>query len=157
MCLPFFFIGILAMALSTMTALFSATLCTLRYDLLLGLRSREGGAADEAKAERHALAAGGALCLVILVAAYLLEEGLGPTEIGEPLYARGFANFTGSPAPAASPGPRVVVGAMGRHRRRSRRWRDAPTPHVSGDDLHSSATCRTPWRTARFGSIFSIG
>jgi hypothetical protein len=73
------FIAILAMALSTMIALFSATLAALRYDLLSGLRPRERGAVDEAKATQHALAAGGALCLVILVAAYVLEEGLGIT------------------------------------------------------------------------------
>jgi hypothetical protein len=73
------FIGILAMALSTMIALFSAMLCTLRYDLLPGLRPRERGAAAEANATRHALTAGGALCLVILIAAYLLAEGLGIT------------------------------------------------------------------------------
>jgi hypothetical protein len=78
-CLVMLFIGILAMALSTMIALFSATLATLRYDLLPGPRSRERGAEEEAKATRHALAAGGALCLVILVAAYLLEERLGIT------------------------------------------------------------------------------
>jgi hypothetical protein len=80
-CLVMLFIGILALALSTMIALFSATLCTLRYDLLPGLqpRSRERGAAEEAKATRHALVAGAALCLAILVAAYLLEERLGIT------------------------------------------------------------------------------
>jgi hypothetical protein len=73
------FIAILAMALSTMIALFSAILCTLRYDLLPGLRPRERGAAAEANATRHALTAGGVLCLVILVAAYFLAEGLGIT------------------------------------------------------------------------------
>ncbi len=80
-CLLMLFIGILAMALSTMIALFSAILATLRYDLLPGLRrsSREHGAAEEARATRHALAAGGALCLVILVAAYVLGERLGIT------------------------------------------------------------------------------
>jgi hypothetical protein len=79
------FIGVLAMALSTMIALLSATLATLRYDLLPRTRSREPGATDQAKAAGHALAAGGALCLVILVAAYLLEEHLGIT-----LTSRGF-------------------------------------------------------------------
>jgi hypothetical protein len=73
------FIGILAMALSTTIALFSAMLCTLRYDLLPGLRPRERGAAAEANATRHALTAGGVLCLVILIAAYLFAEGLGIT------------------------------------------------------------------------------
>jgi hypothetical protein len=73
------FIAILAMALSTTIALFSATLATLRYDLLPGLRPREPGTPDEAKATRYALGAGGALCLVILVAAYVLEERLGFT------------------------------------------------------------------------------
>jgi hypothetical protein len=78
-CLVMLFIGILAMALSTMIALFSATLATLRYDLLPTPRPREGGAAEEAKATQTALAAGGALCLVILFAAYLLEERFGIT------------------------------------------------------------------------------
>jgi hypothetical protein len=73
------FIAVLAMALSTMVALFSATLCTLRYDLLPTSRSRERGAADQEKATRHALAAGGTLSLIVLVAAYLLEEHLGIT------------------------------------------------------------------------------
>jgi hypothetical protein len=73
------FIAILAMVLSTMIALFSATLATLRYDLLPGLQPRERGAMDEAKATQHALAAGGALCLVALIAGYVLEEGLGMT------------------------------------------------------------------------------
>jgi hypothetical protein len=73
------FIGVLAMALSTMIALFSATLATLRYDLLPGPRSHGRGPEGQAKATQHALVAGGALCLVILVAAYLLEERLGVT------------------------------------------------------------------------------
>jgi hypothetical protein len=71
------FVAILAMGLSTMIALFSATLATLRYDLLPGPRAR--GSADEAKATQRALAAGGVLCVVILAAAYLLEEHLGIT------------------------------------------------------------------------------
>jgi hypothetical protein len=75
------FIGVLAMALSTMIALFSATLATLRYDLL----PQDRGVTNDATAIRHGLAAGGALCLVILVAAYLLEERLGIT-----LTSRGF-------------------------------------------------------------------
>jgi hypothetical protein len=77
-CLVMLFVGILAMALSTMVALFAATLATLRYDLLPGPRSRERGV-EQAKATRRASAAGAALCLVILVAAYLLEERLGIT------------------------------------------------------------------------------
>ena len=77
-CLMMFFIAVLAMALSTMIALFSAMLATLRYDVLPS-SSRERGAEAEAKATRHAHAAGGALCLAILVAAYLLEERLGIT------------------------------------------------------------------------------
>jgi hypothetical protein len=78
-CLVMLFIGILAMALSTMIALFSAMLATLRYDLLPGPSARERGAVGEAKATQPALAVGGVLCLVILVAAYVLEEHLGIT------------------------------------------------------------------------------
>jgi hypothetical protein len=78
-CLVMLFVAILAMALSTMIALFSATFATLRYDLLPGPGSRERGAAEEAKATRPALTAAGVLCFVILVAAYLLEVRFGIT------------------------------------------------------------------------------
>jgi hypothetical protein len=70
-------VGVLAMALSTMIALFSASLCTIRYDIAPifspGLAPREGGALVEAKATRLAVAAGGALCVVVLAASSFFE------------------------------------------------------------------------------------
>jgi hypothetical protein len=67
-------IGVLAMALSTMIALFSASLCTVRYDIapIFSQASgrREGGASVEANATRLATAAGGALCVMVLAASF---------------------------------------------------------------------------------------
>lgn len=74
-------VGMFAMALSTIIPLFSASLCAVRYDILPALwpefAPEEGRALAEAKATRLAVAAaGGALCLVILVAFYFIEERL---------------------------------------------------------------------------------
>ena len=76
-------VSVLAMASSTMSALFSASLCTFRYDILPILRpepASEGARAfAEARATRRTIAAGGGLCLVILLASYLAGERLGIT------------------------------------------------------------------------------
>jgi hypothetical protein len=76
-------VGVLAMALSTMSALFSASLCTFRYDILPILwpepPSGGGPAFEGATATRRTIAAGGGLCLVILLASYLIGEPLGIT------------------------------------------------------------------------------
>jgi hypothetical protein len=75
-------VGVLAMAASTMSALFSASLCTFRYDILpiLWPEPPSGGAsAFAAAARRRTIAAGGGLGLVILVASYLIGECLGIT------------------------------------------------------------------------------
>jgi hypothetical protein len=70
-------IGVLAMALSTMIALFSASLCTVRYDIAVifspGLAPTGGDAPMEAKATRLAIAAGSALCVVILAASFFFK------------------------------------------------------------------------------------
>jgi hypothetical protein len=66
-----------AIALSTMSSLFSATLCAIRYDVLPAfwpeLASAQGEAAE--KARRRAVLAGGGLYLVIIIAAFLLADG----------------------------------------------------------------------------------
>lgn len=75
-----------AVALSTMGALFSASLCTLRYDVLAliepELRPR-GAEAKEASARRHTLAAGAGLGLaaaaLCLAAAFLQANVAGST------------------------------------------------------------------------------
>jgi hypothetical protein len=74
-------IGMFAMALSTMIPLFSASLCAVRYDILPALwpdlAPGEGRAFEDAKGTRRAVAAAvGALCLVILVAFYFIQECL---------------------------------------------------------------------------------
>ncbi len=81
--LSLFLIGVLAMALSTMSSLFSASLCAFRFDILPVLcpepASSEARALEEAKVRRRTMAVSGGLCLAIVVASYLIGEGLGIT------------------------------------------------------------------------------
>ena len=76
-------VGMLAMAASTMSALFSASLCTFRYDILptLWQEPASGGAQAlaEATATRRTILVGAGLCLAILLASYLIGEYLGIT------------------------------------------------------------------------------
>jgi hypothetical protein len=76
-------VAVLAMASSTMSSLFSASLGTFHYDILPILWPEPApGAARavaETKATRRTIAAGGGLCLVILLASYLVGERLGIT------------------------------------------------------------------------------
>src|SRR5204862_1070756 len=62
-----------AIALSTMSSLFSASLCAIRYDVLPALcpelASAQGQLAEEAK--RRAVMIGGGGCLVLVIAAVL--------------------------------------------------------------------------------------
>jgi hypothetical protein len=78
--LSLFLIGVLAMAVSTMSSLFSASLCAFRFDILPVLwpepATSEAPAFEEAKARRRTTAAGGVLCVAIIVASYLIGEGL---------------------------------------------------------------------------------
>jgi hypothetical protein len=72
-------VGVLGLALSTMSAAFSASLCAIRYDILPAFRPElktATAAAQEPTAKRQTLAAGIGLCVVIaltscLAAAYL--------------------------------------------------------------------------------------
>jgi hypothetical protein len=90
-------VGVLAMALSTMISLFSASLCTLRYDVLPNVWPEpepapgEVRASDEAKATRRTVAAGAALCLAILAAFYFFAEYLQITFTGGKFLALVFA------------------------------------------------------------------
>jgi hypothetical protein len=62
---PLLLICVVAAALSTMSALFSASLCTIRYDMVA---PGQGRAADEATATRRTLVAGGGLALACAAA-----------------------------------------------------------------------------------------
>jgi hypothetical protein len=88
-------VSVLAMALSTMISLFSASLCTLRYDVLPNVWPEpapgEARASDEAKATRRTVAAGAALCLAILAAFYFFAEYLQITFTGGKFLALVFA------------------------------------------------------------------
>ena len=70
---------VFAVALSTMSALLSASLCTIRYDVLAALwpdmTPQQGPATKEAVATRHTLVAGGGICLG-LAAAYCVAAAL---------------------------------------------------------------------------------
>src|SRR5262249_39529960 len=88
-------VGALAMASSTMSALFSASLCTFRYDILPSLwpEPASGGtqAFAEATATRRTVVAGAGLCLVILLASYLIGEHLGITFTSSKFFGLVFA------------------------------------------------------------------
>jgi hypothetical protein len=94
MALSLLLVSVLAMALSTMISLFSASLCTLRYDILPNVwppAPREARALAEARATWRTIAAGGALCLVILAAFYFFAEYLQITFTGSKFLALVFA------------------------------------------------------------------
>jgi hypothetical protein len=67
--LPLLLIGVFAIALSTMSSMFSASLCTIRYDVL-------PETADEAHATRRTFAAGLGFFLAIVVAFFIAEASL---------------------------------------------------------------------------------
>ena len=72
-------ICVFAFALSTMGALLSASLCTIRYDLFSPLRpltSARPAASEEAAARRRTLAAGSGLSLAFVVAFCVAEASL---------------------------------------------------------------------------------
>ena len=70
--LPLLLICVFAVALSTMSALFSASLCTIRYDMLAALWPElapgQGQVSKEATATRRTLVAGGGLGLALAAA-----------------------------------------------------------------------------------------
>ena len=78
--LPLLLICVFAVALSTMSALFSASLCTIRYDLLAALWPElapgQGQASKEATATRRTLVAGGGLGLALAAAFCVADASL---------------------------------------------------------------------------------
>jgi hypothetical protein len=68
-------VGGFAIALSTMSALFSASLCAIRYDVLPAFWPKLASAQGQAEeARRRAVMAGGGLYLVMIIAAFLLAD-----------------------------------------------------------------------------------
>jgi hypothetical protein len=68
-------VSVLAIALSTMSSLFSASLCTVRYDVLPALWPKPGLiTASGAKATLPRLVGAGALCLITIVGGFLLAN-----------------------------------------------------------------------------------
>jgi len=71
-------VSLFAMALSTMSSAFSASLCAIRYDILPAfwpeLMSRSAQAAKEAIATRRTIMAAGALYLVIIIVFYVADR-----------------------------------------------------------------------------------
>ena len=78
--LPLLLICVFAVALSTMSALFSASLCTIRYDMLAALWPElapgQGQASKEATATRRTLVAGGGLGLAVAAAFCVADASL---------------------------------------------------------------------------------
>jgi hypothetical protein len=69
-------VSVFAIALSTMSALFSASLCTVRYDILPAFwRERSSPAVEAAEGTaRRLVAAGGGLYLAMIVAGFLIAN-----------------------------------------------------------------------------------
>jgi len=73
-------VGVFALALSTMTAMFSASLCTIRYDIVPTFwpasAAFEVQPLEEATARRRTIVAGAGLGLVIALGCYLADASL---------------------------------------------------------------------------------
>jgi hypothetical protein len=72
-------VSLIAMAVVTMSAMFFATLATIRYDLIPAVSPSLAQPSDQALARRHAITAGGGLCVAMLVILFLLNDYLDPS------------------------------------------------------------------------------
>jgi hypothetical protein len=72
-------VSLIAMAVVTMSAMFSSTLVTIRYDLIPAVSPSLAQPSDQALARRHAITAGGGLCVAMLVILFLLNDYLDPS------------------------------------------------------------------------------
>jgi hypothetical protein len=75
-------VSLIAMAVVTMGAMFSATLATIRYDLIPAISPSLAQPSDQALTRRHAIAAGGGLCVAMLIILFLLNDYLDPSFAG---------------------------------------------------------------------------
>jgi hypothetical protein len=67
------FASMIAMAVVTMSVMFSASLATIRYDIIPAVLAQPSG---QARARRHAIMAGSGLCVAMLTAYFLLNDYL---------------------------------------------------------------------------------
>jgi hypothetical protein len=65
------FASVIALAVVTMSAMFSASLATIRYDIIPAVLAQPSA---QARARRHAIMAGGGLCAAMLLALFLLND-----------------------------------------------------------------------------------
>jgi hypothetical protein len=72
-------VSLIAMAVVTMSAMFSATLATIRYDLIPAVSPSLAQPSDQALTRRHAISAGSGLCVAMLVILFLLNDYLDPS------------------------------------------------------------------------------
>ena len=75
-------VSLIAMAVVTMSAMFSATLATIRYDLIPAVSPSLVQPSDQALARRRAVTAGGGLCVAMLIILSLLNDYLDPNFAG---------------------------------------------------------------------------
>jgi hypothetical protein len=75
-------VSLIAMAVVTMSAMFSATLATIRYDLIPAVSPSPAQPPDQALARRRAVTAGGGVCVAMLIILSLLKDYLDPSFAG---------------------------------------------------------------------------
>jgi hypothetical protein len=75
-------VSLIAMAVVTMSAMFSATLATIRYDLIPAVSPSPAQPPDQALARRRAVTAGGGVCVAMLIILSLLNDYLDPSFAG---------------------------------------------------------------------------
>ena len=75
-------VSLIAMAVVTMSAMFSATLATIRYDLIPAVSPSLVQPSDQALARRRAVTAGGGVCVAMLIILSLLNDYLDPNFAG---------------------------------------------------------------------------
>jgi hypothetical protein len=72
-------VSLIAMAVVTMSAMFSATLATIRYDMIPAVSPSLAQPSGQALARRHAVTAGGGVCVAVLLILSLLNDYLDPS------------------------------------------------------------------------------
>jgi hypothetical protein len=72
-------VALIAMAVVTMSAMFSATLATIRYDMIPAVSPSLAHPSDQARARRHAISAASGLCVAMLISLLLLNDYLDPS------------------------------------------------------------------------------
>jgi hypothetical protein len=70
------------MAVVTMSAMFSATLATIRYDIIPAVSPSPAQPSEQALARRRAVTAGGGVCVAMLLILFLLNDYLDPNFAG---------------------------------------------------------------------------